>query len=769
MVDDKKSEFGDAEKVTTLTKDMQDVEDKRASDRMKINRLFNGGRPYTKEEQEKNQIQINVNWGEGKRIMLDANRQLNNALLHPGILFNCTLQEGRVDKRGEWSQKFTKNIHRPIQKGKSGKRHLFTIQNRNTTVCMHGIGALLWPNDFSWLGRFVPLEDLLIPTNTYCDLSNLRYFAVNLYLTPGELVDMTQRDKSDRGWNQKMVRELLDEQKKMFSESIPSTWRDQPEAMRQVFDQNRGYYYSDAIPTIKLRAFFYHEIDEPEKWYRVYVLREGVGKVGTKDFIYDGSDKPFADEIEHILNIQYGDGNLVAPKKYHSTRGLGVDLFAPVEQNNRTRCEFVAHVSETMKMYFRKNDLVDRDQFKEIFLSQFTVLPKGLEIVPQDQRHQIDIKLVEEAMAQMRQLMQESSASFVQNANTDAKGDMTAFEANARIQSANVMISGMLGNMYLQEGFYYQELVRRFCQKNSNDPEVKEFQKRCIEDGIPQELLKAECWDVVPERVLGGGDRVLAQQQAGWLVQNRTLYDPTAQTTILRTATATILDNWDLAQTLVPSAPVTVTEGTMAAENVFGTLMTGNATGLRQGIDHIGYIETMLKMMGNVIQRISQTDNVGTVDDLIGLQTVAQNVVQQVMIVAGDEKEKPRVKQYGDALGKMMNDVKGFAQRLQQANQAKAKQAQGDPKAAAQAEGTVMMAKVKATIAAQNNALKQKHKDIAFQLDEQRKNLEAMSDMKREDMLHQHNLVNDSARQTIEMLRELKMIEAKSKMTDSGE
>ena len=746
-----KSEFSIPQKVFDVCKTMQDIETLRGSDRSKINSLFNGQRPYSKEDEEKYQIQINVNWGEGKRIMLDANRQLDNALLHPGILFNCQLEEGKVDKRDEWSTIFTNLIHKPLQRSKSGKRHRFLVSARNKTVCMHGVGAILWPNGFRWMGRFVPLEDLLIPTDTYCDFSNMRYFAVNLYLSPGEFADMTVGDSVAKGWDEKMCKDILDEQKNLYTESTSSTWRDQPEAMKQIHDQSRGYYYSDKVPTIKLRRFYYQEVDEPNKWYQLVVLRESYGKVKTDKFLYENKGDVFADDIDQILNVQYGDGNLIAPLKYHSVRGLGVDLFAPVETLNRLRCDFVQAVFEHMKMYFKIQDPSDRDKLKAVVLQQFGFIPDGLSIVPRTDRHQIDADLVDNAMQQMRGIMQENSASFVKDINSGQEKEMTAFETNARLNQSSVMVNGMLQNMYLQEGHYYEEIVRRFCYKESADKEVKKFREDCIKQGIPEELLVADKWRVTPERVLGGGDRTLAQQEAQWLMQNKDKYDPKAQTRILRKATLTMLNDPAEAQILVPTAPVNATEGTWAAENVFGTMMQGIQVSLRTGIDQIGYIETLLKMMGAVIQRISATNNVGTPEELIGLVTVSQNVGQHMMILAGDDKEKQRVKQYGDAMGKLINEIKGFAQRQAQAKGQQGQQ--GDPKEAAKVQAIGLKAQVGAQIKQKQFEAKQRERMIEFQLDQSRENMKLIAEIKRSDLTHKQQLLNDSLERTIMALR----------------
>ena len=227
--------FGTPQKVFNICENMQLAEDVRARDRAKINVLFNGSNPYTREEEEKYQIQINVNWGFGKSIIRDAISQLNSAFRHNGLLFTATAKEGPVQKREIWSDYFTKNIHEPIQNGASGKKHFFLVGSRNANISLHGIGALIWPNDFRWMPRFAALEDLLIPTDTYCDFSNLRYFGENLYLSPGEFATMAMGDKKLSGWNEKQVKAILDNQKTMVKgDNATPFWKDQPEAVAET-------------------------------------------------------------------------------------------------------------------------------------------------------------------------------------------------------------------------------------------------------------------------------------------------------------------------------------------------------------------------------------------------------------------------------------------------------------------------------------------------------------------------------------------------------
>ncbi len=703
---------------------MQFPERVRARNRSKIDGLFNGALPYTAEQVKEHQIQINVNWGEGAKILQDANRQLNNALLHKGNFITCTALKGKVEKREQYSTDFTNNINRKLRRDDSGLKYLFLLKSRNASLVMHGIGVLMWTNDYDWMPRFVPLEDVLIPTGTLQGFANLTHFAVNLYLTPYELMTMTHENSKhaeEAGWNLGAVRKILSAYGKLNENPDQYNWTDQPEDMVSVWKQNRGACNADAVPKVNLCAFYYRSQEGgktgKEKWYRKIVLKNAVGPVdGTEsieikdEFIFDSGKRVFADQIKHILSVQYGDCNLVAPLQYHSTRGLGEMLFAPSECINRLRCQFMQHVFENMMMLLRIRNPSGQDRPKVFNLKPYGVIDEGVDVIPPGERHQIDPRLVESAMSENRQILSESSASFVQDVDNGTGKEQTLGEAQIRLQSANKMVSAMLDMLYTLETYKDEEIVRRFLLPNSSDPDVKEFQEQCKKDGIPDELMKPECWQVDVDRVAGGGDQTLAMQESSLLLQNSQRYDPSSQRIILRDWTMTMTRDPAKAKLLVPEEANKVTAGRKAAEDVFGTLMSGAPVGLREGIEQQDYVIAMMEMMNAVIQRIEQTDQMGTTQDVIGLNMVAADIQQHLELMSQNPENKQFVTEVGKELGKQMNLVKAYQQRQQE----KAAEGQPDPEAMAKAQATEQAAAQKLEINQANFMQKQQQAEEKF-------------------------------------------------------
>lgn len=730
--------------VWNVTERMQLVERSRAYNRALINNQFNGLSPYTSEEVKTYQIHINVNWGEGKQVLIPAINQLNNALIFKERFFSLHSKSGKPEKRQEYGDIATRNMHFPLKNGESGKRQMFLLKSRNAALALHGVGPIMWSNDFSWRGKFVPLEDLLIPTDTWCDFSNLAFFAVNLYLTVGEFFDMTHGEKVIKGWNKEMVKAIMDEMMKPSQAQASQYFnlQDQPEKQVEWLKQNRCAWDYDAANTVKLRMFYYKH-HETKKWHRCAVLREAVGAMAAdkqEEFLYDGEDTAFADSINRILHVQYGDNSIVAPLKHHSVRGLGMDLYGPVECNNRVRCEFQQHVLFNLKTLLRISNPVDRDRPKVLDLAQYSVIEDGISFIPKEERYTIDARLTDQALSQNKQMMGEAGSSYVKDVEASSGEPRSATESSILANQATESVSNMLQSVYAQEEFYWDETKRRFFQKNSADPEVEEFQKKCIADGIPPELMVAENWTVKAERVLGGGDQYMATQEASALLGQSQRFDPKAQRIILRKWATTITRDPKMAEILVPDDQNEATTGTIAAEDVFGTLMQGIPASIREGIERTDYIESLLGMMNAKIQQITQIDNMGTPQEFIGLNTVGQHIGQNIEIIAGDETQKQNVKIYSDELGKSMNLVKAFGQRQQQAAEQKAAEAQINPEAQAKAQATMMQAEQKIQIGQASNAqkmeLKQRQADQQLAMKQQQfeQNMQQQMEQHRLDM-----------------------------------
>ena len=234
---------------------------------------------------------------------------------------------------------------------------------------------------------------------------------------------------------------------------------------------------------------------------------------------------------------------------------------------------------------------------------------------------------------------------------------------------------------------------------------------------MPEEILESECWDIQPNRVIGGGNKTLQVAIADKLMGISNRLDPQAQQEVNRMFIAINSDDWDLAERLVPEQKK-ISDATHDAQLATATLLDGLPLAIKEGINHIDYVEALLANMAFVIQKIEAKGGMATQDQITGLQNMAQHITQHIQIIAQDKGEKERVKKYEDALGGFMNRVKAYQQRLMQAQQKQAQQnGKGgpDPEAMAKIQSQSMLAKNKMNLARESHAQKAAQKQLTFE------------------------------------------------------
>jgi len=659
--------FSDPEKVYTLIEAMRVADQPRAFNRALIDDLFNGLPPFTESQARDNMLQTNVNFLEGPNIAHSARRQLHNAFLKPGNYFSVNVDVGPPHLKLTWGNIITKEINRIM---KRSIPYMETLRSTFAQLVLHGIGPVFWENQNKWCPYSRGIEDVLVPSGTLVTLENLDHLTVFRRYTAAELYRKTHGDYVDPGWNVKLAEKIIVNLQKDYAQT--TNWNDWrfPEKLAQDIKENAGYYGSDAVPTVNCWDFYYLN-DEGDSWQRKIIIdsqnpsnSDGIANLygSNNAFLYD-SKKSYSPSLDRFMHVQFADSSSVAPFRWYSVRSIGYLLYAVCHLQNRLRCRFTDSVFESLLWYFTNVAEEDREKLLQIQLHHMGIIPQGVSFVPANERFQPNEALVQMGMSQNRQLMSENSAAFVQDVNDGTQKELTATETMARVHTANAMVGAMLNLAYIYQTAQYREISRRFCE--SSDPECKTFRDRCKEQGVAREAFDIEAWNVEPERVLGTGNKALEIAQAERLMAARNLYDPEAQRTILHIYTEANTDDPKLAETLVPmggsQAP---SDSENQASLAMGTLMLGLPVAPPRDISYIEYTNTLLTLLGALVQQYEQGGGMVSQETLKGLMNTSDYIEALIQHISGDPNEKQRVKIYMDALGKIQNLIKAFAQRL---------------------------------------------------------------------------------------------------------
>jgi hypothetical protein len=745
---------------------------KRSLNRARLNDHFNGNPPFSPDEVQENHIEFNVPTLTGPRVLQVARQQYYQAFMKPGKFFGCRTDSSKVPrhKRAEVNTIVTGHVNRIM---KRSPVYFEVKRSKFAQTILHGIGPSSWDDRYKWCCRPIGIEDVLVPSQTLLTMENLPFFAIYRSYTGAQLRKLTSGPQVDPGWNMPLVEYMIkwvdSEGQRLMGTTWPEIWS--PEKQEERLKSDAGIYSVDAIPTIDFYDFYFWS-DEGKRagWRRRLVLdtygspgaggitprgeinygaergksRYGDVPADAKGFLYDGGKRVYGTKVHQLIHFQFADLSAVAPFRYHSVRGLGFLLWAICHVQNRLYNAGLEATFEELMQYFRVKSMDDVERVLALRLVNRAFLDESTQFIPKEERWQTNLPLLEYAYGQNEQIIREDASSFAQRQDySEQKERKTRFQVMAELNAASTLVSTGLLQAYNYENYEYQEDFRRFCVKNSRDPDVREFRVACLRDGVPEEVLVPEAWDVSSEQVMGAGNKTMEMAISQQLMEMRNAYDPDAQRTILRNVTLAVTDSAALTEELVPDKPVPG-DSSEDAQRAAAVLLMGLPMTFKQGVAHALYAEGLLAAMQTEIGKIaSMQENMATPDQIMGLLAIAgedlqgkptspNGIAAHIKQLEQDKGEEQRVKQYTDVLTKLLNEVKGYAQRLHQHLTKQAGQnGQGgiDPKDRAKVAAMLMTAKAKADNTRESHGARTAQKQIQFEQTQRQKDQQHQQDL----------------------------------------
>ena len=741
------SKFTDQGKVAGMVWDMRLADLPRADNRVILNRTYNGEPPFDRATAEENNIEVNRNFLEGTGILTDARNQWNANFLGAGNMLNVQLDCGPVHKKQEWGQTITRHLNRAL---KQSPEMMVNTRETGAGVLLHGIGPSVWENRRSPIPKVIPISSLMIPSETDIDFSNLEYFAIFREQTPAQLYERTHGPKVDPGWNMDLV---MQEIKFVASQTQKgqnsAAFEFMPERIEEIIKQDIGYWNSDAVPTIDYWDFYYRETNASGGWCRKCFLDWGSGgrdvtmtegmpssNPNNGTWLYNAGKRKYADHWSQILHVNYGDCSCVAPFKYHSVRSLGWMNWGIVDIGNQMQCKMTEQAFSDLMWFFRVASQGDFNRIKKADFLHMGVVPSGIDFIKGNERFAPNPQFIQMVMEKNRSMLAANSTSYTRSSERmTSEKEKTATQVMAEVNSANAMTSGVMNLAKLYETSKYREICRRLCIKHNPDTVAKKFRKDCIHDGVDPEYLDTEKWIIEAERAMGAGNKTVQMAIVQYLNTVRPNLGPESQRKVDNIGIRIMTDDAAIAEDLASTkGQPPVSKSMHDAELTTDRLMRGLPLTPTPHMIYEDYVVTWLRDMGLIIQQIQGTTNMGTQEQIMGLQNMAQHIGMFLEIMSGDEAAGPKVRQFGELLGQMMNVVKGFAQRLQEQQQSQnGSEANGElalKQAELQSKQMVDQAKIQSN--AEKTAQTQAQKQAAFELQEQRKDREMEAQIKRD-------------------------------------
>ncbi len=604
-------------------------------------------------------------------------------------------------------------------------------------------------------------------------MDDLPFYAIRQSWSLPKLIKMIRGPHVEKGWNIPLADSCIAWIDRESALLQGTTYQDMwsPEKLQERIKSDGSPYASDQIPTLDVFDFhFWHDDGKVAGWRRRIIpdawaeptIAAGVpqwsrrsdgpfAKDNKRAFLYTSGDEVYSESRDQVISFQFADLSAVAPFKYHSVRSLGFLLYSICHIQNRLRCKFTEAVFEALLMYFQVSSQEDIQRALKVKMWNRGFIDETLKFVKAQDRYQVNAGLVELGLRENDQIISDSASSYTQN-NTNYsrdKTEKTKFQVMAEVNAAQSLVSAGLMQAYQYQEFEDREIGRRFMKKNSRDPEVRQFRAACLRRRVPEKVLVPEAWDYKHERILGTGNKTQEMQITEFLMANRNLYPPESQQDILHLATVAVSDDASLGDRLVPMGALHVSDSKHDAQLAFGTLMQGYPVDVKTGMNHIEYSQEVLKNMAMTVQRINQQGGMAPQPIIEGLVNAGKNVEGHIAIIEQDDKEKPTVKILNDTLSNIMNQVKAFAQRLQQERE-KAAQQNGNggmtPEQQSKVQANIITAQSKAKIAQDSHAQRTAQRQVSFEQEQRQKAQQHQADLAAKDLTTATDIQNEHVR-----------------------
>lgn len=715
---EKSEKFG-AKTIQSLAWQLRLYEQPRALNRARIDATFDGAAPFTPEEIRDSNAATNVNPLHSTVLAHSARKNFSSALLKTKSFFNVQLDSGPISKRQEYSTTITEEINRVM---KRSLPYFETWRSTIAAVVLHGIAPKAWKDRESWCPEAIGVGDVLIPGGTLLSMDNLPFFAITRRYTAYQLMQMTSGPHRDPGWNMDEVKRCIkwcdDQMVTLNSGPWSDIW--QPERMEQRMKESPGLYYGDEVPTVEAIDFYYWDDSIKQQGWRRRMVLDAWGGAGAggapvrndkpDEFLFNPGNRVYGRKRDQIVAFQFADLSSVAPLRYHSVRSLGFLLYGVCHLQMRLYCRFSDAVFESMLQYFRVSSDDDVGRALKVNLMDKGFIDRSIQFVPQAERWQVNERLVGAGFAMNDSIMGKNSGSFVEDSGIGNLDHVKASVYASEVQRSNALVGAAVQQCYTYAQQEYREIGRRFCVKNSKDPEVREFRARVLKRGVPEELLDVNVWDILVEQTLGSGNTQLEQSIAQQLLGMRPMYGPQAQQIILRKATLAISGDAGLSHLLVPEDPNAPTQGTFEAQQAAGSLLQGLRVDI---LDHQNHLEFARTYMGEAAILVRGWQSLHpTLQQVAGVANLLKATGQHIQMLAQDNTQQQPAQELGKQLAGLQQLVAQMGKQLmaegqangaaQQNGEAQAEQA----KTQAKLQGMQIEAQAKAANTRESHAAK---------------------------------------------------------------
>lgn len=446
---------------------------------------LNGGLPFSPAELRKAGLpsKVNINFrdaaSQAERVALSYWRLAHDT----PRLIDLTVRSKSPDA-GTWANTFISNFNRFILEDWGSDYDL----NYNLMAANHvafGVGPVMWANEKSprWVAiNYADFEPL---KGTRASSKSMECVMVRQPdVQPVELWERFnspdgRKTAEDIGWNYNAVLRLITQAYKndFVTEPAPDDYQKMEENLRENL-----FGVTATCSALALVHCFTKEYDG-KITHTIFSEAKLPAHSGSEfEYLFDNHEiaaRPTS--MEEVLACIYFE---VGTGRHHSVKGFGHKNYHIAKVVNRLRCKLVEQTDFASGLNFiNKSGGAIKDQL--IQTGGVNIFPTSLEQV----RIEPDLTSQAELIASLENLSNVNNSRYTDTSQAVAKTN-TATQANI-LGALQSQVDVGNASFYLRQiaERLYKVQFKRLRARNTDDPDAIEFKKRCLAEGMPEEVF----------------------------------------------------------------------------------------------------------------------------------------------------------------------------------------------------------------------------------------------------------------------------------------
>lgn len=647
-------------------------------------------------------------------------------------------------------------------------------QLRDLQMLLHGVGSLVWPDEWTWFPEPILAINYYVPDETLCSLRNAEEFMITKNFTAGELYKAIENPEraSKAGWDVEAVRgTIMNSASAAAIQAYGKIW----DRWEQAFKNGDLYISQTQTKQIPLAKIFVQEMDGKISEMLIEQSPGGTS-ADTAAFLYFGHRK-YDDWEQVAVLFPYDIG---ADATYHSIKGMGTDIFPYCELLNKVYNNLADLIVMGAKPMFQPTTGGDLEKWAMVKWGAGNLIPQGFTKVDLDVGRNMQPAL--EISREFTSSLNYATGSYAQQDISAPTVEETAKAASIRAAERAKLTKGAFNRFMRSIDKQYREMFRR-----ASNPNLREYhphsrgpllfqakcKRLCQKMGVPWEIqISGEdaifsptgkpgtftalqmVMNVRATRALGLGSPAMRMEIAGQLIQNIALFDEIGQNEIKRFYVAA-MTGYHTVDAIVPSLSNSrdrVNDESVAAneDNGFAMLGPDAEAFVVPGQNHVVHLSIHIPSMQKDMQ-LCQQGQQDPRECAKRLEGKGPHAKQHLDALQGNPTKQKEFQQFQAQWAEVANFQSHLEQMIQEQNDQAAQQPQPD-------QPDPEMAKVQGQLAlkeqAQNHRFQLKAQDQQFnqnlklsqaEFDKVIKDREAASGIHRDNVKTQASLVHDLA------------------------